>query len=60
MNIEELRSTVESYRSGLKEKSGSVCMFTESGPVGMSLIDAILAVLEAQDRRIEEIARKVG
>ncbi len=60
MTIEELRSTVESYRNGLKKNSGKQCLSSESGPVGMLLIDAIVAVLEAQERRIEEISRKVG
>lgn len=56
MKIEELKSKVESHRDGLKGKSG-VCMFSESGPVGMSVIDAIVAMIESQQREIDELRK---
>ncbi len=58
MTIDELKSKVETYRTGLEEKSGSMCMFSETGPVGMSLIDALVDMIEAQQSRIESLEKK--
>ncbi len=59
MNIDKLKAEVEAYREKLKGKSGEVCIFSETGPVGMSLIDAIVTVLEAQQQQINDIEKKV-
>lgn len=59
MKIDELREKVESYRAGLKDKSGKV-MWSGNGPVGMSVIDAMLAVIESQELRIAEIEAHSG
>jgi hypothetical protein len=56
MTVSELKENVESYRSGLKGKSG-LCSFSETGPVGMSVIDAIVATLEAQQKEIDELKK---
>jgi len=58
MTIEELKASVESYRSSLREKNGVMCRFSESGPVGMSVIDDIISVLTAQQQRIEELEQR--
>ncbi|MEO7403517.1 MAG: hypothetical protein ABIU95_07590 [Burkholderiales bacterium] len=56
MTIEDLKANVEAYRQGLKSKSG-VCMFSENGPVGMSVIDALVATIEAQQKEIDDLQR---
>jgi hypothetical protein len=48
MEIDKLKSEVIIYRDKLKEKKGKVCTFGKNGPVGLSLIDAIVETLEAQ------------
>lgn len=60
MTTKELKAKVESYRDDLKAKSGSSCLFSAEGPVGMSLIDAIIATLDAQQTRIQELEQKLG
>ena len=60
MNIVELKQKVQTYRQDLKEKSGSTCMFSESGPVNMELIDSLVRTIEAQERRIAELERNRG
>ena len=35
-----MRAKIEAYRVGLKAKSG-VCVFSENGPVGMSVVDLL-------------------
>ena len=60
MGIDELKVTVDAYRKDLEGKSGKTCLFSEKGPVGMGLIDAIVSVLEAQQNRITDLERKLG
>jgi len=59
MTIEELKQRIEEHRAGLKDKSGTSCMFSETGPVGMSVIDAVVAALEAQEERIGVLERRI-
>jgi len=58
MTIAELKTAVERYRQDLKSKAGKIVNFSESGPVGMTVIDSIVEMLEAQQKRIEELERK--
>jgi hypothetical protein len=57
MKIEELKSAVEAQREGLKKKSG-ICRFSESGPVGMPVIDALVAMIESQQKEIDELKER--
>ena len=50
--IEDLKKMVESYGEDLKTKSGRVTRFSEAGPVGMNVIDSVVTVLEAHEKRI--------
>jgi len=59
MNLHQLKAAVERYRAGLKERDGKMCFFSETGPVGMSLIDALVSALEAQQQRIEALEARV-
>jgi len=58
VTIDELKSRVESYRDTLKGKSG-VCRFSEAGPVGISLIDALVATVESQQSQIDELKQRI-
>jgi hypothetical protein len=55
VTIQEMKSKIEPYRQDLKEKSGQHCRFSETGPVGMSVIDAPVAMIEAQQEQIDEL-----
>lgn len=58
MPLDELKAKVEAHRESLKAKSGHLVHFSETGPVGIGLIDAIVALLEAQERRIAEVEKR--
>jgi hypothetical protein len=60
MTLDELKAKVEDHRESLKGKSGHMVYFSETGPVGIGLIDAIVATMEAQQRRIEEIEKQIS
>jgi hypothetical protein len=59
MTVQELKKKVESYRESLKTKSGKITAFSEAGPVGMDVIDSVVSVLEAQEKRIGEVEQKL-
>lgn len=52
-----LKAEIESYRLDLKAKSGQIVSFSEAGPAGMKLIDALVHVIENLERRIAELER---
>ena len=58
MTIAELKARVEKQREHLRQNDGNTCLMSESGPVGISVIDAIVQVLEAQQKRIDELERR--
>jgi hypothetical protein len=58
MTIEQLKAEIETYRANCKEKGGKAVIFSENGPVGMKLIDAIFTVVDRQQREIDELKRK--
>ena len=60
MNVSDLKTRVEKYRENLKKNSGKACLFSETGPVGMSLIDAIVEVLDAQQKRIDALQARLA
>ena len=60
MTAQELKDKVESYREAMKAKSGKVMVASEAGPVGLGVIDSVVSVLQAHEKRIEELERKVS
>jgi hypothetical protein len=61
MTIDGLKAKVEAYREILaKEKNGKGVVFSESGPVGMSLVDAIVQALEALEKRVKAVEEAEG
>jgi hypothetical protein len=59
MKIHELKSKVSIYRALLKGKDGTLCKFSEDGPVGISVIDDLIQALESQQKRIEALEKKI-
>ena len=59
MTVEDLRAKIEAYRVSLKAKSG-VCVFSENGPIGMSVVDMLVAAIESQQQQIDELRRQPG
>lgn len=60
MTINELKAQVEAYRTLLvTKKKGLAVMFSESGPVGMSVIDAIVKTIDTLQARIEALESKI-
>ena len=60
MTISELKAEVEGYRTFLiTKRNGLAVKFSASGPVGMTVIDAIVKTLETQQMKIEELESKL-
>ena len=60
MHIEELKQKVESCRNELKGDTNKMVPFAESGPIGISMVDDIVAVIESQELRIAELESRFG
>ena len=60
MNIEQLKQTIESCRSEMKCESDTMAPSTESGAIGVSVVDAIVAAIESQELRIVELESRLG
>jgi hypothetical protein len=58
MNVEELKTLLERARQFSKENNGKVMMCSDRGPVGFDLIQALISVIERQQRDIDEIKAK--
>lgn len=58
MNVEELKSLLERARQYSKENSGKVLMCSDRGPAGFELIQALITVVEQQQREIDAIKAK--
>jgi hypothetical protein len=57
MTVDELKREVEAYREKLKENTGIV-KSSEHGPVGMAMIDALVAAIEHQQRQIDDLQKQ--
>ena len=60
MSLKEAKAAVKEHRDKLKAKRGKVCTFGKNGPVGMQVIDSILAAIEDQERRIQALEEKLS
>jgi hypothetical protein len=62
MTIDEFRLEVASHRRAMTEKgkSGHTVRYTAAGPVGMSLIDKLVELLETQQRQLDELKATVN
>ena len=58
MNVEELKTLLERARQYSKDNSGKVLMCSDRGPVGFDLVQALITVVEQQQREINEIKAK--
>ena len=56
--LEELKTLLERARQFSKDNNGKVMMCSDRGPVGFELIQALIAVIERQQRDIDEIKAK--
>lgn len=58
MNTEALKQKVDTYRDSCRKKEGSGVLFSETGPASLSLIDALVEVIVAQEKRIADLEHK--
>ena len=58
MSVEELKSQLERARQYSKDNAGKVLMCSDRGPAGYDLIQALITVVEQQQREIEAIKQK--
>lgn len=58
--INDLKARLEKERTELKQKAGKGVMFSETGPVGIGLIEEMLKVIETQQAEITRLQNRLG
>ena len=58
MTVDELKAKVEAHREHLKRTAGQIIKTSADGPIGIGIIDAIVATMEALEQRVQEIERR--
>ncbi len=57
--MQRLREMLEFEQRSLSAHSGAMCLFSETGPVGISLIRDLVRVIGDQDMRIRLLERQI-
>ena len=58
--LEKVKSAIEEYRDKMHAKKGKIVTFGKGGPVGLQIIDVLVAELEEQDQRIQALEKKLS
>jgi len=58
MTVDEMKTMLEKSRQHCKENSGKVMMCSDKGPVGFDMIQALIQLVEQQQRELEAIKAK--
>ena len=58
MQVTELKARVDQYRAQLHQQSGCAVRFSETGPVGMALIDALVEAVDALEKRVTDLEHR--
>jgi len=56
--LEKLKERLAKEEENLKNSSGKVCMFSETGPISLGLFKALVDVVEQQAKEIEELKKR--
>jgi uncharacterized coiled-coil DUF342 family protein len=60
MSLKKVKSAIEEYREKVDAKKGKIVTFGKGGPVGLQIIDVLVAELEEQDQRIQALEKKLS
>jgi hypothetical protein len=61
MTIAELKEIVgKEHRRLESQPSGNMVLSNERGPIGIGVVDALVAVVEAQDQRIAALEKRAN
>jgi glycine cleavage system regulatory protein len=55
MAIKDVLARAEAYRRGLKKNIGRSVKFSVAGPVNMGLVEAMINLLQEQEKRIASL-----
>lgn len=60
MTVEQLKAKIVAQHESLHKKRGHMVAFSDSGPVGLSLIEAIAEVLTDLEARVTDLESRAG
>ena len=55
--LEKLRKALEAEQEHLRKATGKCARYSSSGPVSLTLVKALIAVVEAQAKEIETLKK---
>jgi hypothetical protein len=58
IEVKAAREAIERCREYGKENSGGMCMFSERGPVSISVAERLLAAIESLDKRLTDLKQE--
>jgi len=58
MTVDEIKGLLDKARTQSKENAGKVMMCSDKGPVGYDIIQALIQLVEQQQREINDMKAK--
>ena len=58
MSVDEIKGLLDKARTQSKENAGKVMMCSDKGPVGYDIIQALIQLVEQQQREINDMKAK--
>lgn len=58
MKVQELRNRLEVARQELKAKKGQMVVFSDTGPIGIGLVEAMVSIIEELEQRVKNMEIK--
>jgi hypothetical protein len=58
MTVDEIKGLLEKARTQSKENAGKVMMCSDKGPVGYDIVQALIQLVEQQQREINDMKAK--
>lgn len=60
MTIDDIKQQLMKAREHGKGSEGSVVLWSDTGPSNLALVDALIQLAESQEKRINELERKLS
>jgi hypothetical protein len=58
--VDELKMRVRQHREMMGARDGNMIVASAAGPVSFSLIDDVVRILEAQQKRLDDIEKRAA
>ncbi len=60
MHVDELRRMLDAFRITLKGREGKPCVYSDSGPPTLGLVESLITAIEGQQIEIASLERRIA